>query len=418
MGYTQNYESYFTGNTTDTVTSPQGGICLMGGATEDDEAIKWFLNRANGGDVVVLRASGSDGYNDYFYNQLGVSINSVETIVFNNQFASNESYIEQRILQAEAIWIAGGDQWNYISYWSNTAIEDALNQRVIDNAVIGGTSAGMAILGSSYFSAENGTLTSSAALTNPYGPNVTPVSLPFLTVPYLENTITDTHYDNPDRKARHVVLMGRIFVDDSINSKGIACDEYTAVCVDENGIASVYGQYPNYDDRAYFLQMNCQFNNPGPEVMVSGTAVTWNRDNEAIKVYEVTGTPNGANTFDLNDWKTGSGGDWQHWSIQAGVFNEEPGTAPNCNLSVDQNSKEIELTLSPNPASENVQIQVSKEQKYSINVLSIDGKLMATQAENFGETTYEISQLVAGVYVIRIGFEDGTFVNRRISVIR
>ena len=39
----------------------------MGGASEDDEAMKWFLKRANGDDVLVLRASGSDGYYESIY---------------------------------------------------------------------------------------------------------------------------------------------------------------------------------------------------------------------------------------------------------------------------------------------------------------------------------------------------------------
>ncbi|MCE2713443.1 MAG: hypothetical protein LW688_13050, partial [Cryomorphaceae bacterium] len=47
----QSYTSYFTGNTLDVVTNSKGGICLMGGASEDDEALKWFLDSANGGDV-------------------------------------------------------------------------------------------------------------------------------------------------------------------------------------------------------------------------------------------------------------------------------------------------------------------------------------------------------------------------------
>ncbi|MFN3875490.1 MAG: hypothetical protein ACK4L7_06225 [Flavobacteriales bacterium] len=64
----QTYAGYFTGSTTDLVTAPQGGLCLMGGATESDPAMVWFLQRAAGGDVLVLRASGSDGYNDHFYS--------------------------------------------------------------------------------------------------------------------------------------------------------------------------------------------------------------------------------------------------------------------------------------------------------------------------------------------------------------
>ena len=98
----QPYTSYFTGNTTDVVTTPVGGLCLMGGATESDPAMVWFLERASGGDVLVLRASGSNGYNDYMYSDLGVTLNSVETIVCNSASASNDPYVHQRIQKAEA----------------------------------------------------------------------------------------------------------------------------------------------------------------------------------------------------------------------------------------------------------------------------------------------------------------------------
>jgi cyanophycinase-like exopeptidase len=100
------------------------------------------------------------------------------------------------------------------------------------NIVIGGTSAEMAILGSHYFSAENGTVTSSAALSNPYAPKATIDSTPFLAINYLENVVTDTHYDDPDRKGRHMVFLARMFQDCGLNALGIACDECTAVLLE------------------------------------------------------------------------------------------------------------------------------------------------------------------------------------------
>ena len=75
--YGQNFISYFSGNTTDALTVPKGGICLMGGSTEDDNAMKWFLQQADGGDVLVLRTSGANGYNSYLYSALGIPVNSV-----------------------------------------------------------------------------------------------------------------------------------------------------------------------------------------------------------------------------------------------------------------------------------------------------------------------------------------------------
>lgn len=65
----------------------------MGGVIEDDNVMCWFLERVDGGDVLVIRVLGVDGYNDYFYNQLGVNINLVEIIVFNNVFVVIEIYV-------------------------------------------------------------------------------------------------------------------------------------------------------------------------------------------------------------------------------------------------------------------------------------------------------------------------------------
>ena len=165
----QSFTSYFTGDVADVNTNPDYGICLMGGSTEDDRAMIWFLEKANGGDILVIRASGSAGYNNYFYSELGVEVNSVETIVFNSSSAANDPYVLEQIANAEAIWMAGGDQSDYINYWKDTEVETLLNQHInVKQAVIGGTSAGMAVLGSSYFSADNGTVYSSEALEDPY----------------------------------------------------------------------------------------------------------------------------------------------------------------------------------------------------------------------------------------------------------
>ena len=139
----------------------------------------------------------------------GFNLNSVETIVFNNRSASGESYIHKKIKQAEAIWIAGGDQWDYISYWRNTAIDSLINDAIINrNIVIGGTSAGMAIQGGFYFSARHGTVTSEEALSNPYNIRMTVDSAKFLKNYFLRNVITDTHYDDPDRSGKACCLSG------------------------------------------------------------------------------------------------------------------------------------------------------------------------------------------------------------------
>ena len=100
--------TYLTGDAADVTTNATGGLILMGGGTDVDAAIKWFLQKAAGGDVVVIRATGSNGYNNYMYNM--VAVNSVETIIIDSRDKANLASVTQKIRNAEALFIAGGDQ--------------------------------------------------------------------------------------------------------------------------------------------------------------------------------------------------------------------------------------------------------------------------------------------------------------------
>lgn len=324
--HAQAYTRYMTGDSSDVQTTTTPGTCLMGGATENDNAMRWWMQRAGGGDVLVLRCTGSDGYNNYLYNTLGLSVNSVETLVLPARNSAYDPYVLRRIQEAEAIWIAGGDQANYVNNWKNTPLQLALQDAVVRRGVpIGGTSAGMAILGSHYFAALNGTATSTNLLANPYHSTATVGANDFFRIPYLIRTITDTHFDNPDRRGRLLTFMARQAGDSSLRMRAIACDEYTTVCIDSNGIARAFGDFPQNDDNAYFVQANCV---PPwqPEMLRPSVALTWDRGGEAVKVYRVKGTQQGTHSFDLTNWRLGNGGEWLHWWVQAGQFFEGPGT--------------------------------------------------------------------------------------------
>lgn len=367
-----NYTSYFTGNIADAVTQPTGGICMMGGATEDDNAMIWFLQRADGGDVLVLRASGSDGYNDYLYSDLGVPVNSVETIVFSDASACFQPYVQTRIQQAEAIWFAGGDQWDYISYWQNTPVDSlinlALDQR---NIVVGGTSAGMAILGGHRFTAQNGTVSSAAALSDPYNVAVEIGSNDFLHLPILSNVITDTHYDAPDRKGRHFTFLARILTDQGLEARGIACNEYTAVCIDGDGIAHIYGGYPTYQEFAYFLRVDCA--NPSlPQQCTAGSPLIWNDNGVAVKGYKAPGVASGATTFNLNTWQEGVGGSWEDWTATGGLLTTVPAVPIDCTVGLSEFTSE-HITLYNTEAG--VVIKGIDERSH-IEMLDVSGRMI------------------------------------------
>lgn len=396
--FAQNYTSYFTGDLADVTTNHQYGVCLMGGATEHDEAMRWFLLKADGGDVVVLRASGSDGYNDYFYSELGVTINSVETLVINNTAGGIDPYVLQQVANAEAIWFAGGDQYNYVSFFKDNEMEALLNEHInVKQAVIGGTSAGMAIMGGYYFDAANGTVTSSQALNNPYHSKVSLGIHDFIEIPFFENVITDTHYDDPDRRGRHTAFLARFSTDVGLRSFGIACNEYTAVCIDENANAFVYGDYPNYEEYAYFLQANC-VTDFQPENCTSGNPLTWIGDNDAVRVYKVPGTQTGENTFNINDWKTGSGGAWEHWFVDNGTISYTPGENPNCNILGQNTFEELQVSVYPNPFIDHIYVNSTSEIEYVL--YDLFGREIKT-----GTLKSEIintDKLSSGIYFLKV----------------
>lgn len=381
---------------------------MMGGATEHDQAMIWFLERANGGNVLVIRASGSNGYNDYLYSGLGVDVQSVETIVFNSISASEDAFVLDRIAKAEAIWIAGGNQWNYVNYWKTSSVGQLLDHHINSKqAPIGGTSAGMAILGGTYFSAQNGTITSFTALNNPYASSLTLGHEDFLHAPYLDHVITDTHYNDPDRRGRHMAFLARLAADHGVLARGIACDEYTAICIDENGIARTYGEYPAYDENVYFLQANCE--GPiYPEVIEPNTTLTWNRGEAAVKVYHIQPDLQGTKTFDLNDWLSGSGGFWENWWVEDGLFHTSMDQAPECSTGILREQSENDDLFSMNEFGD-IQSELAG---ISLELYSISGQLLSHSDES---GRIKNQGLESGVYILHLRGE--TMEQRAIRII-
>src|SRR5690349_15179220 len=82
------YDYYLTGNAANAAPAAPASqlLVLMGGGTDVDAAFKAMIAKARGTapgaklDIVVIRASGEDGYNDYLYGMDG-AVDSVETLV-------------------------------------------------------------------------------------------------------------------------------------------------------------------------------------------------------------------------------------------------------------------------------------------------------------------------------------------------
>lgn len=283
------YDHYLSGNAADVTPPTRGGLLLAGGGTDQPDAFRWFIRQAGGGDIVVLRASGADGYHP-FVMRLG-GVDSIESFVVHSRGASTDPMLLRQIRNAEAIFFAGGDQSRYVRYFKDSPVEDAINDAARRGVPIGGTSAGLAILSEFSYAALEGSITTPEATANPFSPDLT-LAKDFLTLPHLSGIITDSHVIERSRLGRTVAFMARLHRDGWLNgrpARAIAIDRATAVLVEPDGSATVVG--PN---TAYFMEAAAP-----PQRCEPGRPLTFH----PIAVYTVTKT----STFNLKTW-TGTGG--------------------------------------------------------------------------------------------------------------
>ncbi len=242
----RDYRQYLVGDPAAPTPGPVSpGLLLMGGGDRNYDALRWFMAKAGHGHVVVLRASQANEVGEEFYRKVG-GVASVETFVFSGRGASSDPALLRALARADGIFIAGGDQSRYVRYWKNTPVADALDAHVRAGKPLGGTSAGLAMLGEYlYGSMDGGSITSPAALADPLGPAVT-IETDFLHLDLLKRVITDTHFRERDRLGRLFAFRAKAA---TLAPKGepligLGVDESAAVAVEGDGTARVYATDP------------------------------------------------------------------------------------------------------------------------------------------------------------------------------
>lgn len=222
------------------------GLLLAGGGDRNREAVRWFLGHAGNGHIVVLSASYTHEIADEFYKDVGGAA-SVETFVFANGKPATDPKILDALARADGIFIAGGDQARYVRYWKGTPIAAALDAHVRAGKPLGGTSAGLAILGEYLYGAmDGGSITSPQALADPVGPAVT-IEQDFLHIATLRGVVTDTHFKERDRLGRLFAFVAKAETLTGTPRRpliGVGVDESAAVAVEGDGSAHLYATDP------------------------------------------------------------------------------------------------------------------------------------------------------------------------------
>jgi cyanophycinase-like exopeptidase len=306
------YKHSVVGNPADVTTTTSALLVLQGGGTDVDHNFVAMGAASGGGDFVVIRASGTDAYNPYILELCGCD--SVETFVFKNHNGAFQPFVIEHLMNAEALFIAGGDQSDYVKLWKGTPVEDAINYLAnVKKVPVGGTSAGMAVLGEFLYSAmTNSSLDSAEGLADPFHKDLT-LDKDFLSIPTQAGIITDQHLIERDRMGRTVAFLARLVHDGwTAQGRAIAADRETAVHVDpEQGKAVVFATPDHPTPYAYFLRT------PGPpEVCQPGVPLTFH----GVEVYRID--PGG--WFDLGNW-TGHDGIAYTLTAEQGVLTSSRG---------------------------------------------------------------------------------------------
>ena len=241
--------------------SPEPALMLVGGGEWDYDAFRWFTARAGHGHIIVLRASGAGEAGEEFFDKVG-GVASVETFVFDDRKAASNPRVIAALDRADGVYIAGGDQSNYVRFWKGTPVAAALDKLAAQGRPIGGTSAGLAILGGhGYGATDGGSITSEPALRDPMGPAVTMVG-DFLHLPRMAHIVTDTHFTQRDRLGRLIAFVAQVRATDDPRAVGIGIDQGAALCIDGKGVGRLMTPPGGY---AWLIQPE-----GGPQTAVAG----------------------------------------------------------------------------------------------------------------------------------------------------
>lgn len=264
---------YHSGSTVDSRLRLHGPVLILDGGGGSDETAPYQLaiDRVRGCtdcdrklDVVVLRASGADGYNAFFMGMKGVS--SVLSLVITDRESSSRPDVVSAVRNAEVIFFAGGDQCNYIRWIKGTPVEAAVKAVYKRGGAVGGSSAGLAIQGEiAYDACPNQSAVSADVLKDPFSVDVS-LSRGFFDWLPMRGVITDTHFKKRDRMGRLLVFLARTLAEGKERRViGFGVNEGAVAVMDGKGRAVVFGTGP----------VNVIVADHPAEVLTAGSALTY-----------------------------------------------------------------------------------------------------------------------------------------------
>lgn len=220
----------------------QGYICAVGGGSEDynnwsDAPYGWIVQKSDSGKIIIIGAdAGVTTWLPNYFMSLGAD--TAYNKIISSKSAADLQSTYNEIISAKAVFIRGGDQWDYIRMWKGTRTDSAIQFVFNNGGVVAGTSAGAAVLGEVDFSGQNGSAYSDDALLNPFYHRMK-FEANFLR--FIPNVLFDTHFIERGRLGRLIAMLYNLYFTTKKNLIGVGIDDRTAICISPDGVGEVMG---------------------------------------------------------------------------------------------------------------------------------------------------------------------------------
>lgn len=223
------------------LSGAQGSVLLVGGGGEDyndwsDVPYRWLVDHAPNKKVLVMHYSTTSTFMPSYFVSLGAV--SSTNLVISSLAVANDSANYRTILEYDGIFLRGGDQWQYVNRWKGTLVEKAIKEVYQRGGVVGGSSAGEAVLSQVIFDARITSTSPQSALRNPLSSGIT-FTEDFLG--FVPGILADTHFYERGRLGRLLAMLAVYKTQQGKEITGVGVDYNTAMGVTSDGVGEVMG---------------------------------------------------------------------------------------------------------------------------------------------------------------------------------
>lgn len=222
-----------------TTKTPAPGLLLMAAGEPNPEGVRWFLDRAAHGHIVVLQAAAADTDSKPPQEWLDGAA-SVETFRFSGRADAEQPQMLASLQKADGIYIADAPISRYLELWRGTAVEKLLQAHVLAGKPLAGTEAGLTVQDE----ALRDTMVDGrrcAAQRSCGSPERDRVPGNLLDLPWLRGVVTDDsrHGGAPLERLLDRVAQAREQAKDP-PTRGLAMDRGTALAIGPDGRSQVF----------------------------------------------------------------------------------------------------------------------------------------------------------------------------------